>query len=72
MWGAARGVAVACLVSSVVVMWFGERMALRQAPGTLVAPLLAALSPFVAAAVAVIPAAVVAGPMALLRKAKTA
>ena len=60
------------LISSVLVMWFGERMALRQAPGTLVAPLLAALSPFLAAAVAVIPAAVVAGPMALLLKARTA
>lgn len=56
------------LVSSGVLMWFGERAALRQAPGTLIAPLLAAIAPFAAAAAALLPAAVVAGPLALLYK----
>ncbi len=56
------------LVASAVLMWFGERVALRQAPGTLIAPLLAAIVPFAAAAVALLPAAVVAGPLALLAK----
>ncbi|MEP6995023.1 MAG: hypothetical protein ABI968_10920 [Acidobacteriota bacterium] len=60
------------LAGSVLVMWFGERLALRQAPGTLVAPLLAAVSPFASAALAVIPAAVVAGPLALLSRASAA
>lgn len=60
------------LASSVLVMWLGERMALRQAPGTLVAPLLAAAAPFAAAALAVIPALVLAGPLLLLRRASGA
>lgn len=60
------------LTASAVLMWLGERMALKQAPGSLVAPLLAALSPFAAAALAVVPAAAVAGPLAILWKAGTA
>ena len=60
------------LAGSVLVMWFGERLALRQAPGTLVAPLLAALAPFAAAGLAVIPAAAIAGPLALFIKASPA
>ena len=60
------------LIASVLVMWFGERFALRQAPGTLVAPLLAALSPFLAAALAVIPAGLLAGPLAFLSRARAA
>ncbi len=50
------------LVASGVPMWFGEKAALRQAPGALIAPLLAAVVPFAAAGAAVLPAAVVAGP----------
>ncbi len=53
-------------------MWLGERAALSQAPGSLVAPLMAAGAPFVAAGVAVFPAAAVAGPLALLWKASAA
>ena len=60
------------LISSVLVLWWGERIALRQAPGTLVAPVLAALAPFAAGPLAVIPAAVVAGPLALFAKASPA
>jgi len=60
------------LISSALLMWFGERTALRQAPGTLIAPLLASIAPFGAAALAVAPAAVVAGPLALLEKASPA
>jgi hypothetical protein len=60
------------LASSVLVMWVGERFALRQAPGTLVAPLLAAAAPFVAAVLAVVPALLLAGPLLLLRRASGA
>ena len=56
------------LVGSAVVMWVAERAALRQAPGALVAPLIAAAAPFAGAALAIAPAAVLAGPVALLSK----
>lgn len=56
------------LIGSAAVMWFGESAALRQAPGTLVAPLLAAVSPFAGAALALLPSAVIAGPAALAGK----
>ena len=58
--------------ASVVLFWVGEREALRQAPGSLVAPLLAAASPFAAAAAALVPAAGLAAPIALLWKASLA
>jgi hypothetical protein len=60
------------LVASVVVMWLGERAALKQAPGTLIAPLLAAVAPFAGAALALVPALILAGPLAWLRKASEA
>ena len=56
------------LVCSVVAMWVGERLALRQAPGALVAPLVAAVAPFAGAALAALPALVLAGPVALIQK----
>ncbi len=56
------------LVGSALVMWFAERAALRQAPGALVAPLIAAAAPFAGAALAIAPAAALAGPVALLWK----
>lgn len=59
---------VVFLLCSVVAMWVGERLALRQAPGALVAPLVAALAPFAGAALAAIPAVVLAGPVALIQK----
>jgi len=60
---------VVFLAASAVFMWYSERVALRQAPGTLVAPLLAAIAPVAGAALSVIPAAVVAGPVALFTQA---
>ena len=60
---------VVFLFASALFMWLAERVALRQAPGTLVAPLLAALSPFAGAALSVIPAAIVAGPLAVFTRA---
>jgi hypothetical protein len=70
-YGRAFGAAfpILFLVASVMLMWLGERLAARQAPGALVAPLLAAAAPFGAAVVALGPAALVAGPVALLLKA---
>jgi hypothetical protein len=59
-------------IASVVLMWLAERQALRQAPGSLIAPLLAAVAPFAAAAAAALPAAAAAGPLALLWKASAA
>lgn len=56
------------LVGSALAMWFAERAAMRQAPGTLIAPLLAAAAPFAGAALAILPAAALAGPVALLWK----
>jgi len=58
--------------ASVVLFWVGEKEALRQAPGSLVAPLLAAAAPFAAPGVAVLPAAGLAAPIALLWKASLA
>jgi hypothetical protein len=58
--------------ASVVLFWVSEKMALRQAPGSLVAPLLAAAAPFAAPAAALIPAAGLAAPIALLWKASLA
>ncbi len=54
------------LVASAALMWVAERQALAQAPGSLVAPLLAAVAPFAAGGVAVLPAAAAAAPLALL------
>lgn len=58
--------------ASVGLMWVAEREALRQVPGSLVAPLLAAAAPFAAAALAIVPAALAAAPLAALRKAVSA
>jgi hypothetical protein len=56
------------LGASVAVLWLAERWAMRQAPGSLIAPLLAAVAPFAAGPAALLPAAVVAGPMALVER----
>jgi len=71
LYGRAFGAAfpVTFFVATAVLMWVGERMALKQAPGSLVAPLLAAVAPFGAAGLALVPAAAAAGPLALLWKA---
>jgi hypothetical protein len=60
------------LFSSALLFWMADRFAARHAPGTLVAPLLAAAAPFAGAVVALVPAALVAAPFALLLKAGTA
>lgn len=60
------------LLASAVLFWVGEKEALRQAPGSLVAPLLAAAAPFAAPAAAVVPAAGLAAPIALLWRASLA
>ncbi len=57
------------LVATGILVWLGDRFASRVAPGSLVAPLLVAFAPYGAAAVAVLPAALLAIPMAALRKA---
>jgi hypothetical protein len=54
--------------ASVGLLWLAERWALRQAPGSLVAPLLAAAAPFAAGLAALVPAAVLAGPIALVER----
>ena len=56
------------LAASVTLLFVVERVALRQAPGSLVAPVLAAGAPFAAGGVALVPAAVAAGPLAFLWK----
>lgn len=68
----ARAFSPLFFVASVLLMWVAERQALRQAPGLLIAPLLAAVAPFAAAAAAALPAAAAAGPLALLWKASAA
>jgi hypothetical protein len=57
------------LAASVAILWWAERWAMRQAPGSLIAPLLAAVSPFAAAPAALVPAALAAAPVALVERA---
>lgn len=56
------------LAASVALMLAAEHFALRQAPGSLVAPVLAAGAPFAAGAIALLPAAMAAAPLAFLWK----
>jgi hypothetical protein len=64
--------AVLYLVTTGPLVFIGEKVAARLAPGALVAPLLVAAAPFAAAAVALVPAAILAGPLALLSKMRPA
>jgi hypothetical protein len=57
------------LVASAAIVFWGEGTASRKAPGALLAPLIVGLAPFAAGAAALFPAAVLAAPIALLRKA---
>ncbi|HEY7370109.1 MAG TPA: hypothetical protein VIA29_09495 [Thermoanaerobaculia bacterium] len=61
--------AVLLLVGTVVVIWIGGRLGARDAPDALLAPVLAAFAPWPAAALAVPAAFLLAGPIALVRKA---
>jgi len=56
------------LAASALLVFEGERVANRLAPGALVAPILVGLAPFLAAGVAVVPAALLAAPLAAVRK----
>lgn len=60
--------AVLFLVASAAVVFEGERAASRLAPGALVAPVLVGFAPFAAAALAAIPAALVAAPIAAAQR----
>ena len=57
------------LLASGVVVYAGDRVAARAVPGALVAPLLVAIAPWAGAAVAVLPAALAAAPLAAIRRA---
>jgi hypothetical protein len=56
------------LLASGVLVFVGDRLAGQYVPGTLVAPVLVAFTPFGAAAAAVVPAALLAAPAARLRR----
>ena len=60
--------AVLFLAASGPLVFLGERAANRVAPGALIAPILVAFSPWAAAAVAWLPAALLAVPVAALRR----
>lgn len=64
--------AILYLPVSATVLLLGDRLARTYAPGALVAPLLAAIAPLLAAPLALLPAIVLAGPVALVRKAASA
>jgi len=61
--------AILFLIATGVALFAGDRIAERVAPGALVAPILAAVAPFAGAVLALLPAAVVAAPLAALRRA---
>jgi hypothetical protein len=64
--------AVLFLAATLPLVFFGERVVGRLAPGALVAPVLVALAPFGAALVALVPAAILAAPLAWLSRMKPA
>ncbi len=61
--------AILFLACSTVLVFVGERTAARIAPGALISPILVALAPWVAAALAVLPAALLAVPFAIIPRA---
>lgn len=60
---------VLLLVGTALLVWLGDRQAARHAPEALVAPVLAAWAPWAAAVLALPGALLLAGPLALARKA---
>jgi hypothetical protein len=60
--------AVLFLVASAAIVFEGERVAARLAPGALVAPVLVGFAPFAAAVLAALPAALVAAPIAAAQR----
>ncbi len=57
------------LIATGAVVLVGDHMAARFLPGALVAPVLVAGAPFAAAALAALPAAILAAPLSILRRA---
>ena len=57
------------LLATAALVFFGERAATRAAPGALIAPVLVALAPFAGGAAALGPAAVLALPLAAIKRA---
>jgi hypothetical protein len=57
------------LAASGALVFWGEAVVLRKAPGAHLAPLVVGLAPFAAGAAALLPAALLAAPLAALRKA---
>ncbi|HEY7114521.1 MAG TPA: hypothetical protein VIA45_16445 [Thermoanaerobaculia bacterium] len=57
------------LLATAALVFFGDRAAARAAPGVLLAPALVALAPFVGGAAALAPAAVLALPLAAIKRA---
>lgn len=66
-----RVFSVVFLVTSPALLVAGDRTAALLAPGALVAPLLAAMTPFAAAALALLPSALFAFPVAAVLRAQT-
>jgi hypothetical protein len=64
--------AVLFLAATVPLVFWGEKVVARLAPGALVAPILVALAPFGAAVVSFLPAAILAAPLSWLSKMKPA
>jgi hypothetical protein len=60
------------LAASAVVVFVGDRLARKYLAGTLVAPLLVAVAPFAAGALAIVPAALLAAPLSLFKRAEAA
>ena len=60
--------AVLFLAANAAVVFEGERAAVRLAPGALVAPVLVGIAPFAAAALAALPAALLAAPLAAIQR----
>ena len=60
------------LAASAVVVFAGDRLTRKYLVGTLVAPLLVAAAPYAAAALAIVPAALLAAPLSLFRRAEAA
>jgi hypothetical protein len=60
--------AVLFLLANAAIVFEGERAAVRLAPGALVAPVLVGLAPFAAAALAALPAALLAAPLAAAQR----
>jgi len=64
----ARAFALLYLIASALLVFFGDRWVALSAPGALVGPVLVAFVPFLAPALALLPAALVAAPIAAIRK----